>query len=561
MSNNLRLYLWLALAILLWVNYTTWTGEFSAQTGPATPVSAPSQPPSLANRIPGGSTAPPPAAGGAPAVSPVVPSPAPGTAASLSSSAPLIQVRTDVYDLEISTEGGTLTRVDLLKYAEATGKSARVRLENTQPATEYLLQTGLTGPAGQPHPTQAALYSAARRSYRLDGAQQIRVPLTWSSGGVTVTKTFVFRRGSYRIGLEYTIENRGTSPWQAAEFAQLFRNDPRTKASYFQPSSRAYHGPAVWNGKEYVQLDPESSDYQHYQAQVTDGWIAVPQLDFVSAVVPRKGSTYRFTSQVSGSQYALSAVGPAHTVPPGATLNLSQSLYVGPTLHAQLEKTDPTLTYLAISGWFAILARPLFWLLSQVERLTGNWGVAIIVVTFLLKLVFYPLSEASGRSMAKMKALGPRIKNIQEMYKDDKEKLSRAMIEIYKREKVNPVSGCLPMILQLPVFIAFYWVLLYSVELRQAPFMFWIRDLSTRDPYFILPALMAVTGFLQFKLNPAPPDPVQAKVMMVMPIAMAALFAFFPSGLVLYYVVNSLLSIAQQWNINRRIEAATRARS
>ena len=557
MSNNLRLYLWLALAILLWVNYTTWTGEFPAHPAP---VSAPAQPPSLANSVPEQATpgTPAPTAPGSVPPSPLAAPPMAGHALPLSSSAPLIHVRTDVYDLEISAEGGTLTKVDLLKYAAEKGKPAPVRLENTDSPTAYLLQTGLTGPAGQPHPTQTALYSSPHREYQLGGAQELRVPLTWSSDGVTVTKTFVFRRGSYRIGLEYSIENHGASAWQASQYAQLFRNDPRTKASYFQPSSRAYHGPAVWNGKEYVQLDPESSDYQHYQADVTDGWIAVPELDFVSAVVPRKGSAYRFTSHVSGSQYALSAIGPPHTVAPGATLALGQSLYVGPTLHTQLEKTDPTLTYLAISGWFAILARPLFWLLGQVHRLTGNWGVAIILVTFLLKLLFYPLSEASGRSMAKMKALGPRIKNIQELYKDDKEKLSRAMIEIYKREKVNPVSGCLPMILQLPVFIAFYWVLLYSVELRQAPFAFWIHDLSARDPFFILPALMAVTGFLQYKLNPAPPDPVQAKVMMVMPVAMAALFAFFPSGLVLYYVVNSVLSIAQQWNINRRIEAATR---
>ncbi len=556
MSNNLRLYLWLALAILLWVNYTTWTSQFPAHPALAT-AGAPAQPPSLANSVPEQATPGTPAPGSLPP-SPVAAPPMAGQALPLSASAPLIHVRTDVYDLEISAEGGTLTKVDLLKYAAEKGKPAPVRLENTDSPTEYLLQTGLTGPAGQPHPTQTALYSSPHREYQLGGARELRVPLTWTRGGVTVTKTFVFRRGSYRIGLEYSIENHGTSAWQASQYAQLFRNDPRTKVSYFQPSSRAYHGPAVWNGKEYVQLDPANSDYQHYQAEVTDGWIAVPELDFVSAVIPRNDSAYRFTSQVAGSQYALSAIGPAHTIAPGATLALGQSLYVGPTLHSQLEKTDPTLTYLAISGWFAILARPLFWLLGQVHRLTGNWGVAIILVTFLLKLVFYPLSEASGRSMAKMKALGPRIKNIQELYKDDKEKLSRAMIEIYKREKVNPVSGCLPMILQLPVFIAFYWVLLYSVELRQAPFAFWIHDLSARDPFFILPALMAVTGFLQYKLNPAPPDPVQAKVMMVMPVAMAALFAFFPSGLVLYYVVNSVLSIAQQWNINRRIGAATR---
>ena len=566
MSNNLRLYVWIFLAALLWINYTTWTAEFARPPGPAVTNSTPEKPSSLANRVPEGQ-APAPAPTGAPAT-PAAPAATPAAAPAAapvathapSAQAPLIHVQTDVYDLEISTQGGTLVKADLLKYAEATGKSARLRLENTHPATEYLLQTGLTGPAGETYPNQGAIYRSPHLSYRLDGAKELRVPLTWSHDGITVPKTFVFHRPSSRIDLEYTVENRGASPWRVSQYAQLFRNDPRTKHSYFNPNSEAYHGPAIWNGKKYVQLDPTSSEYKHYQRDVTDGWIAVPQLDFVSAVVPPKGSAYRFTSRVSGSQYAISAVGPTHTVAAGAKVTFGQTLYIGPTLHAQLEKTDPTLTYLALSGWFAILARPLFWLLSKVESVTGNWGVAIILVTLLLKLVFYPLSEASGRSMAKMKALGPRIKNIQEMYKGDKEKLSRAMIEIYKREKVNPVSGCLPMILQLPVFIAFYWVLLYSVELRQAPFMFWITDLSARDPYFILPAIMAVTGVLQFKLNPAPPDPVQAKVMMVMPVAMAALFAFFPSGLVLYYVVNSVLSIAQQWNINRRIATATASR-
>jgi YidC/Oxa1 family membrane protein insertase len=290
---------------------------------------------------------------------------------------------------------------------------------------------------------------------------------------------------------------------------------------------------------------------------VTGGWIAATQNDFVSAVVPPKRARYRFTCEVSGSEYLLAAVGPRHTVAPGATATIEQTLFVGPKLHAQLGKIDPNLQYVVGYGHLTVLAGPLFSLLSKVYAITGNWGVAIILVTFLLKLVLYPLSEASGRSMAKMKALGPRIKNIQETYKDDKEKLGRAMMEIYKREKVNPVSGCLPMVVQIPVFLAFYWVLLYSAEMRQAPFAFWIQDLSARDPYFILPGIMAVAMFVQYKLNPTSPDPTQAKIMMIMPIAMSAMFAFFPAGLVLYYVTNTILSIAQQWNINRRVGVST----
>ena len=556
MINQLRYVLWLGLLVLLWFNYTTWTAQFAASAQRTAAVREAAAAPVLSNSVP---QTPPPAF--APAVAAPAPRPAPKVStapAAVSAAAPVIHVHTDVYDLEISTEGGTLVKVDLLHYAKVQGSKARVQLESTDPAREYLLQTGLTGPSGADYPTQAARFSAARLEYRMGASGELRVPLTWHSGGITVTKTFVFHKGSYRIGLHYLVDNRGKAPWTFAAYAQLFRNDPRTKGSYFHPTSNAYHGPAIWDGHKYVELDPTSREYQHFARQVTNGWIAVPQLDFVSAVVPPAGEPFRFTSQVSGSDYLLAAAGPNQTVAPGATLSLTQTLFVGPTLHGQLVKTDPTLGYLDDYGFFTILARPLFWLLSRVHGVTGNWGVAIIIVTILLKLLFYPLSEASGRSMAKMKALGPRIKAIQESYKDDKEKLGRAMMEIYKREKVNPVAGCLPMLLQLPVFIAFYWVLLYSVELRQAPFILWIHNLSARDPYFILPAIMAATGYLQFKLNPAPPDPVQAKMMMFMPLVMAGLFAFFPSGLVLYYVVNSLLSIAQQWHINRRIAATKR---
>ncbi|HVS75800.1 MAG TPA: membrane protein insertase YidC [Steroidobacteraceae bacterium] len=567
MNNNPRFYLWLALVVLLWINYTTWQRDYPPQ--PAAPAAVPSQtapaqqPGSLANSVPEAQrpagtapaaakpapppSAPPPAAAGIPAVKPAA-----------SASAPHIHVHTDVYDIAISTRGGTLQQVRLLDYAEVKGQPARVQLENDAgPQTVYLLQSGLTGSADAPYPNHTALFAAQRQSYEMGSARELRVPLTWSSGGVTVTKTFVFTRGSYGIGLDYTIRNEGTTPWSAAPYAQIYRDDPRTKSSYFNPSTYAYHGPAIWNGSKYERLDPSKEEYQHFSQTVTDGWIAATQNDFVSAVVPPKGAPYRFSSQVSGPEYLLAAVGPDHTIAPGSTATIHQTVFVGPMLHAQLEKIDPSLKYVVGYGYLTILAGPLFWLLSKVHAITGNWGVAIIAVTFLLKLVLYPLSEASGRSMAKMKALGPRIKNIQETYKDDKEKLGRAMMDIYKREKVNPVSGCLPMIVQIPVFLAFYWVLLYSAEMRQAPFAFWIQDLSARDPYFILPGIMAIAMFVQYKLNPTSPDPTQAKIMMVMPIAMSAMFAFFPAGLVLYYVTNTILSIAQQWNINRRVGVST----
>jgi YidC/Oxa1 family membrane protein insertase len=563
MNNNPRFYLWLALAVVLWLNFTTWQRDFpplpAAATGVQSQTAPSKQQSSLANSVPQVQQS---AASGAPpaAAAPVSPPPAPAAAGipaampAASATAALIHVHTDVYDIDINTLGGTLEQVRLLKYAAIKGQAPREQLENdTSPQTVYLLQSGLTGPGDSPYPNHTALFTTPRQSYDMDGSQQLRVPLTWSSGGITVTKTFVFTKGSYGVGLEYTIQNQGAAPWQAEPYAQIYRDDPRTKSSYFNPNSSAYHGPAIWDGNKYQRLDPSKADNQHFALTVTDGWIAATQNDFVSAFVPPKSAPYRFTSEVSGPEFLLAAVGPEQTVAAGATATIHQTLFVGPTLHVQLEKIDPNLKYVVGYGYLTLLAGPLFWLLSKVHALTGNWGIAIVLVTFLLKLALYPLSEASGRSVAKMKVLGPRIKNIQETYKDDKEKLGRAMMEIYKREKVNPVSGCLPMIVQLPVFIAFYSVLLYSAEMRQAPFAFWIQDLSARDPYFILPAIMALAMFVQYKVNPTSPDPAQAKVMMVMPIAMSAMFAFFPAGLVLYYLTNTVLGVAQQWNINRRL--------
>jgi YidC/Oxa1 family membrane protein insertase len=357
------------------------------------------------------------------------------------------------------------------------------------------------------------------------------------------------------------VQNHGNSAWQVAPYAQVLRNDPRTKSSMFNVESRAFHGPAMDDGTKYRKLDlaADSAD-SHLSREVKNGWIASVQHQFISAIVPPKDTPYRITMSVAGDQYLLAATGPTQSVAPGASATFGETLYIGPKLQAQLEKISPRLDRVADYGSLTILAQPLFNGLEWFHKLTGNWGVAIIVVTLLLKLLFYPLSETSGRSMAKMKLLSPRIKNLQETYKDDREKLGRAMMDLYKREKVNPATGCLPMIIQIPVFFAFYQVLLESVEMRQAPFALWIQDLSARDPFFILPAIMAGAMFLQYKLNPTAADPVQQKVFMIMPLVMSVTFAFFPAGLVLYWVTNTLLSILQQWNINRRIAAAAAAK-
>ena len=566
MTNNPRIYLWVALALMVWLNYDAWQRDYGPRpdvitntTRPfnANPATGTRPGNDLANQIPEApkeTSSGPPGAAAANAPSDAVPG-VTGTSNPGVPSAPLVHVRTDVLDLDISTQGGTIQRADLLKYPKVKGETAPVRLENQDdPQTEYLLQSGLTGT--QPTPSHLTPLQSDKTDYQLGSDNELRVPLTWTSdNGVKVTKTFVFRRGQYQVDIDYDVENHSDAPWSAAPYAQILRNDPRTKRSMFNVETYAYHGPAFYDGRKYKKLDTADRDDSHLSADVTNGWIAALQHHFVSAIVPPKDQKYHFTLTADGDRYRLAAKGEAHTVPPGGTAKFGTDIYVGPKLQRQLKATGPELARVTDYNYLYVLAQPLFILLDKVDSFFGNWGVAIILVTFLLKLAFYPLSEASGRSMAKMKQLQPRIKNLQETYKDDAEKRGRAMMELYQREKINPVAGCLPIIIQIPVFLAFYWVLLESVEMRQAPFAFWIHDLSSRDPYFVLPAIMAAAMFTQYKLNPAPPDPVQAKVFMFMPLVMSFMFAFFPAGLVLYWVTNTILSIAQQWNINRRIAA------
>jgi YidC/Oxa1 family membrane protein insertase len=378
-----------------------------------------------------------------------------------------------------------------------------------------------------------------------------------------VVKEFVFHRGSYAFQVTQTVDNQSGAPWAAAPYAQILRNELPIHTSLFSTNPERFFkpSPAIWDGGKYRKLSITSDDDRHLNIPVRDGWIAALQHHFVTAVVPPSDVSYQYTMIAQDNEYRLAANAPMTEVAAGGSKSYSLTVFVGPKLQAQLATTGPDLQRVTDFGRLFFIAQPLFKALSWVHSVTGNWGVSIILVTFLLKLIFYPLSEASGKSMAKMRALQPRIKNIQEQYKGDKEKLGRATMELYQREKVNPVSGCLPMLIQIPVFFAFYWVLTESVEMRQAPFALWLNDLSSPDPYFILPILMAGGMFLQQRLNPTSPDPVQAKVMMFMPIAMSALFAFLPSGLVLYYVTNTGLGVLQQWNINRRITVASARKS
>jgi YidC/Oxa1 family membrane protein insertase len=352
----------------------------------------------------------------------------------------------------------------------------------------------------------------------------------------------------------YDVNNASPSNWEAASYVQFARHVYSQKRSMFDVESYAYRGPAIYDGKKYRKLDVTDEDDAKLAEAFAGGWIAEMQHHFVTAAVPPVAETFDYTLGVDGAHSVLGFRGPLKTVPAGTTGQFSEKLFVGPKLQEQLKTVGPKLELTADYGKLTILAQPLFWLLQQVHRFVGNWGWSIIIVTILLKLLFYKLTETSGRSMAKMRTISPRIKSIQERYKDDREQLAKQMMEVYKREKINPVAGCLPIIVQIPVFLAFYWVLLESVEMRQAPWMLWIQDLSSKDPFFILPIVMGAAMFGQFKLNPAPPDPMQAKVFAFMPLIMTVMMAWFPAGLLLYWTTNTLLSIAQQWNINRVVE-------
>ncbi|MDH5323274.1 MAG: membrane protein insertase YidC, partial [Gammaproteobacteria bacterium] len=405
-----------------------------------------------------------------------------------------------------------------------------------------------------------AMFSSERSSYELGSEDNMAVSLHWADdSGIAVTKTYKFTRGSYIIGLEQTITNNSEVPWRGAEYAQQHRYLQEQERSMFDVDSYSFNGPIVYDGEKAEKLDREElQDDGPYTFTAENGWFGAIRHHFVTAVVPEPGTPQRYSVVLHDKNETSSAIGVARVVEPGASHTFKTTLFVGPKLQSQLEQIDKKLKLTVDYGLLTAISQPLFWLLSLAYGVVSNWGVSIILVTILIKLVFYKLTESSGRSMAKMRNLQPRIKALQERYKDDRQAQSQAMMELYKTEKVNPAAGCLPILIQMPFFLAFYWVLLESVEMRQAPFALWITDLSVRDPFFILPLIMGAAMFFQQKLNPQVGDPVQVKVMQIMPIIFTAFFAFFPAGLVLYWVTNTILSIAQQWKINKVVEAESK---
>jgi YidC/Oxa1 family membrane protein insertase len=555
--DNQRVFVWAALALVLWLNYTTWQRDYA----PAPIAPAAAAPSSTANGSPAEDTLPAlpseasspqqqqPAAAPAPTEQPVE------TAATQSG---VIRITTDVLSMDISTRGGELVRADLLKYPLVKNRpDVPVRLLSPTPPV-YVARSGLRAGDNVPQPNHLATFRSEASEYSLKaGEAKLVVPLTWSEGGITVTKTYTFYPGTYRIDLTYDVNNQSGSDWKAASYVQLVRHYEHVERSYFRVETYAYRGPAIFDGKGYKKLDVEDEEDRAFKGSYVGGWMAALQHHFVAAAVPPPQASYDYQLSLNAqNDFTLGYRGPLTTVANGATQSFKETLFVGPKLQEQLQVTGPKLERVADYGKLTVISQPLFWLLEKVHNFVRNWGLAIIIVTFLIKLVFYKLTAASGRSMAKMRNVAPRIKAIQERYKDDREQLGRQMMELYKREKINPLAGCLPILIQIPFFLAFYWVLLESVEMRQAPFFAWITDLSVRDPYFILPILMGAAMFAQFKLQPMPStDPMQAKVFAFMPVIMSVTMAWFPAGLVLYWLTNTLLSIAQQWRINKLVAA------
>ncbi len=542
--DNQRLLTWGLFIMMAWFTYQTWqidynTPEPVAVEGVESPVeSLPSQAlPDVSDDLPVVDSEPDTA------VAPV----------EVAASADIVRVKTDVLDLQFSTAGGTLTRAVMLGYPiSKENPDNLITLLDPDLSNFGEIRVGLRGGNS---PSHTAIMSTDSLSYELDG-ERMSVPFRWTSpDGVTVTREYIFSRGSYQVDVIQTIDNQGSTTWRGDQYIQLLRRFSEPDRSMFDPDTFSFDGPIVYDGESSEKLDfGDLSKKGAHEYRSADGWVASIQHHFLNAIVPAADAEHVYRVEVDNNIMTASAVGAKLTVEPGETGTFTAGLFTGPKLQSQLELFERRLKLTVDYGILHMLSQPMFWMLSFAYDYVANWGAAIILVTILIKLVFYKLTESSGRSMAKMRNLQPRMKALQDRYKDDRQALSQAMMDLYKREQVNPAAGCLPILVQMPFFLAFYWVLVESVEMRQAPFVLWLTDLSVRDPYFILPIIMGAAMFMQQKLNPAPTDPVQARVMQIMPFMFTAMFAFFPAGLVLYWATNTILSIAQQWKINKVVE-------
>jgi len=540
--------------LLLWNNWQVHQGSAS-MFGPTT----------TSNKQAGTSTAKPSdqAAGvpSAPASANNPTQPSVPISATANQKSELVTISTDVLRLTFDEMGAQLVHADLLAYPSTNDRAQPTVLLERGAGRTYIVQTGVVGaPAGQQFPTHLTTFKLVSDAREMKNGV-LPVKFVAESDGVRVTKTFTLRQGSYVIDVDHQIENIGPAPVTPSLYLQITRDgsDPADTSSFYH----TFTGPAVYSDQDKFQKISFSDIEKRkatYIRQADNGWFAMVQHYFVTAWVPPQGKQRTYdAAEVEKNIFAFRSIESGGTVAPGSSITMPAKLWVGPQDQSQLEALAPGLELVVDYGWLTIIAKPLFILMTWLHTLLGNWGWTIVALTVLIKAAFYPLSAASYRSMAKMKLVAPRLQILKEKYGDDRTKLNQAMMEMYRTEKINPLGGCLPIAVQIPVFISLYWVLLASVEMRGAPWILWVHDLAARDPYYILPAIMMGTMFLQIKLNPTPPDPMQARVMMIMPLVFGGMMFFFPAGLVLYWCVNNILSIAQQWYITRKMDQAAHA--
>ena len=548
-----RTILIVALAIVTYVGVLKWNQDYGQAALPTQNVAANTNTSALPD-TPQGTAA---ANADVPSATGEVAAP---TETSVVASKDLIQVKTDVLNLEIDPVGGDVVQLRLPLYPRRQDHpEIPFQLFDNGGERTFLAQSGLTGANGpDARASGRPVYVASQKSFQLaDGQNDLVVDLKFSDSGVNYIKRFTFKRGLYDLTVSYLIDNQSAQAWNGNLFAQLKRDASADPSSTTATGTATYLGAAMWTPSEpYKKVSMKDIDKGSLKDTVQGGWVAWLQHYFVTAWIPNKADNNTVTTRKdSAGNYIIGFTGPAMTVAPGTKAETTTTLYAGPKSQAVLKELSPGLELTVDYGILWFIAQPIFWLLQHIHSIVGNWGWSIIFLTMLIKGLFFPLSAASYKSMARMRAVAPRLAALKEQHGDDRQKLSQSMMELYKKEKINPLGGCLPILVQMPVFLSLYWVLLESVEMRQAPWLLWITDLSIKDPFFILPIIMGATMFIQQRLNPTPPDPMQAKVMKLMPIIFTFFFLWFPAGLVLYWVVNNTLSITQQWYITRSIEA------
>ena len=477
----------------------------------------------------------------------------------------LVTVTTDVMSLKIDRVGGNLVEASLLDYEDSLDSGQPLKLLRNSANGTYVLESGLIGKNGYDSrrngPTP--VYQSSAESYQLaEGENDLVVDLVFTAdNGVKVTKQYRLARNSYQIDVRYLIDNQSDNVWEGNFSGKIVRDRAPDPTAQNSLGIQAFLGMVISTPEDpYEKFDFEDLRESPINQSVTNGWLAFLQHYFLTAWVPESDQPNQFQSTTRNNLSVMGFVSPATVVAPGETGNVGATAYVGPKIIDRLEQVAPNMDRTVDFGFLFFIALPLFVILEWFHGIFGNWGVAIILLTVLVKGVFFHLSATSYRSMARMRAVAPQLTRLKELYGDDRQRMSQEMMALYKREKINPLGGCLPILVQMPVFISLYWVLFESVQLRHAPFMLWINDLSVMDPYFILPILMGASMFIQMSLNPSPPDPMQAKIMKMMPLIFTVFFLWFPAGLVLYWLVNNILSIAQQWYITRNIEAEAAAR-